>query len=546
MAFELFGFTFGKKNTKIPDQPESFVPKNFEDGASVVEAGGFQGFYIDLDGTLKADVDLIRKYREMSLHAELDQAIDDIVNEAITEDAKGSLVELDLDKLDIPDEVKQIMFEEFGKILELLNFSKKGQDIFRKWYIDGRLYYHHILHDDPTDGIKEVRPIDPLLIKKIREVKRNQKLGAVPIIQDVNEYYVFSNYEKLSPYDTKGLKISTDSINYVNSGLYDYSSKRVIGFLHKAIKPLNQLRMVEDATVIYRWSRAPERRVFYIDVGSLPKNKAEQYMRDQMNRFRNKLVYDAGTGELRDDRKHMSMLEDYWLPRREGGRGTEISTLPGGQNLGEMADVMYFQKKLLKALNIPESRIEANTGFNMGRASEISRDELKFAKFINKLRMKFSELFLNFMRVQLLTRQVMSDDDWKNIYQKIQFKFSTDSYFTESKQAEILRDRISILRDAADYSGKFYSDRWLRKNLLRQTDQDISMIDSEIQQEKEIELMKQQQAQMEAQMAAQGIPPDQAQQEQGGQPPEPDQGAINTPVQADPTGGKTFDASSLL
>lgn len=539
MAFELFGFTFGKKE-KQEEKVESFVPKDFDDGASVVEAGGFQGFYIDLDGTLKADVDLIRKYREMSIHAELDQAIDDIVNEAITEDAKGIIVELDLDKAQVPEEIKQIMYEEFAKVLQLLNFNKKAQELFRKWYIDGRLYFHHILHDDTSLGLKEVRLIDPLLIKKIREVKKNTKLGNVPIIEDVKEYYVFSNYEKLNPYDTKGLKISTDSINYVNSGLYDYSSKRVIGYLHKAIKPLNQLRMVEDATVIYRWSRAPERRVFYIDVGSLPKNKAEQYMRDQMNRFRNKLVYDANTGELRDDRKHMSMLEDYWLPRREGGRGTEISTLPAGQNLGEMADVLYFQKKLLRALNIPESRIEANTGFNMGRASEISRDELKFAKFINKLRMKFSEMFLNFLRVQLLSRQVMSQQDWDQIYQGIAFKYATDSYFSESKQAEILRDRIAILRDAADYSGKFYSDRWLRKNLLRQTDLEIQQIDLEIQEEQTQQLEKQQEALAAAAASQQAAQPATS--------PEGDMGAsnINTQAPVEPTGGKTFDASSLL
>jgi hypothetical protein len=545
MAFDLFGFTFGKKE-KPQDKVESFVPKNFDDGATVVEAGGFQGFYIDLDGTLKADSDLVRKYREMSLHAELDQAIDDIVNEAITEDAKGYIVELELNKVNVPEEIKQIMYEEFEKILQLLNFNNKAQELFRKWYIDGRMYFHHILHEDPTEGIKEIRPIDPLLIKKIREVKRGAKVGNIPIIQDVDEYYVFSNYEKLNPHDSKGLKISPDSINYVNSGLYDYSSKRIIGFLHKAIKPLNQLRMVEDATVIYRWSRAPERRVFYIDVGSLPKNKAEQYMRDQMNRFRNKLVYDANTGELRDDRKHMSMLEDYWLPRREGGRGTEISTLPGGQNLGEMADVLYFQKKLLKALNIPESRIEANTGFNMGRASEISRDELKFAKFINRLRSKFSELLLNFLRVQLLSRQVMSDDDWKQIFQEIQFKYATDSYFAESKQAEILRDRIAILRDAADYSGKFYSDKWLRKNLLRQTDLEIQQIDVEIQEEQQQQLEKQQQA---AQEAAQAAAMSGGGADQQAAAPEGQAGGEGINIQApqvDPTGGKTFDASSLL
>jgi len=541
MAFELFGFTFGKKDT-INKPIDSFVPKAVDDGASIVEGGGFQGQYIDLDGTLKGDVELVRKYREMSLHSEVDQAIDDIVNDAITEDATGKTIQLDLDKVNIPDEIKDIIYEEFDIILHLLNFNKKGIEIFRKWYVDGRIYYHHILHDDPTQGLKEVRLIDPLLIKKIREVKKDSSLSNIPLIRDVREYYVFSNYEKLSPYDTKGLRISVDSINYVHSGLYDYSSKRIVGYLHKAIKPLNQLRMVEDATVIYRWARAPERRVFYIDVGSLPKNKAEQYMRDQMNRFRNKLVYDANTGEIRDDRKHMSMLEDYWLPRREGGKGTEISTLPGGQNLGEMEDVLYFQKKLLKSLNIPISRIESENGFNMGRASEITRDELKFAKFVNRLRLKFSELFLNFLRVQLLAKQVMSEEDWKNIQQNIIFKYATDSYFSESKQAEILKDRISILRDAADYSGKFYSDRWLRKNLLRQTDQDISQIDAEIGEEQQIQLEKQQQASMAAGLSPQGQELGQSDMS-GGQ----SGGGINTvaPPQ-DPTGGKTFDASSLL
>ena len=545
MAFELFGFSFGKKS-KTPDTVESFVPKNLEDGASVVETGGYQGMYIDLDGSLKADVDLIKKYREMSLNAEVDMAIDDVINEAITEDAKGVTVQLDLDKVNIPNEIKEVMYEEFDNILTLLDFSRKGSEIFRKWYIDGRIYYHHILHEDPTEGLKEVRLIDPLLIKKIREVKRDMKLGNVPILQSVEEYYVFSNFEKLNPYDTKGLRISPDSINYVHSGLFDFASKRVVGWLHKAIKPLNLLRMVEDATVIYRWSRAPERRVFYIDVGSLPKNKAEQYMRDQMNRFRNKLVYDANTGELRDDRKHMSMLEDYWLPRREGGKGTEISTLPGGQNLGEMADVEYFLKKLYKALNIPASRLQSENGFNMGRASEISRDELKYAKFINRLRTKFSELFLNFLRTQLLAKQIMSDDDWKQINQKISFKFATDSYFAESKQAEILRDRIAILRDAADYSGKFYSDRWLRKNLLRQTDEEIAQMDQEISQEQQVQLQKQQET-----ASAMGLTPEGGDQA-GGQAAAPGGGqpdaGINTGASAQPAnmGGTSLDASSLL
>jgi len=541
MAFDIFGFTFGKREKPI-DNIESFVPKNVEDGSSVVEAGGFQGFYVDIDGTLKSDVDLIRKYREMSLHAEVDMAIEDVVNEAVTEDAKGIIVQLVLDKVEIPVEIKELMFEEFSTILDLLDFNRKGQDIFRKWYVDGRLYYHHILHDDPTQGLKEVRQIDPILIRKIKEVKKTNKLGPIPVVQQTDEYYVFSNYEKTNPYDVKGLKISLDSINYVHSGIYDYGTKRVAGFLHKAIKPLNQLRMVEDASVIYRWSRAPERRVFYIDVGSLPKNKAEQYLRDQMNRFRNKIVYDANTGEIRDDRKHMSMLEDYWLPRREGGKGTEISTLPGGQNLGEMEDVLYFQKKLLKSLNIPISRIEAENGFNMGRSSEITRDELKFAKFINRMRVKFSELFLNFLRVQLLSKQIMSDEDWKQMQQKISFRFATDSYFAESKQAEIMKDRVAILRDVADYSGKFYSDKWIRKNLLQQTDDEIATMDQEISEEQAIQLQKQQEAAAQA-AQAQGAPPDGA----GGQPgADPSQGGINTGEQSDPTGGKTFDASSLL
>jgi len=348
----------------------------------------------------------------------------------------------------------------------------------------------------------------------------------------------------MNPYDTKGLKISPDSINYVHSGLYDYSSKRVIGFLHKAIKPLNQLRMVEDATVIYRWARAPERRVFYIDVGSLPKNKAEQYLRDQMNRFRNKIVYDANTGELRDDKKHMSMLEDYWLPRREGGKGTEISTLPGGQNLGEMDDVLYFQKKLLKSLNIPISRMEAENGFNMGRSSEITRDELKFAKFINRMRVKFSELFVNFLRVQLLAKQVMSDEDFKKITHKINFIFATDGYFAESKQAEILKDRVAIMRDVADYSGKFFSDRWIRKNILRQTDEDIRVMDEEIQQEQAIQLQKQQ----EAAAAAQEVAGQQQSMESGGGGGGGTAPGINTgdPGQQPTQEGTKFDVSSLL
>ena len=361
-----------------------------------------------------------------------------------------------------------------------------------------------------------MRQVDPLRIKKVKEVTKKTRLNNVDMITDFEEYYVYTPQEKTNSYTnsyetTQGLRISPDAINYVHSGLYDSVSRRIVSHLHKAIKPLNQLRMIEDATVIYRVSRAPERRVFYIDVGSLPKVKAEQYLRDQMNRYRNKIVYDAGTGEMRDDKKHMSMLEDFWLPRREGGKGTEISTLPGGQNLGEMADVEYFQKKLYMALNIPITRMQADNGFNMGRSSEITRDELKFSKFIDRMRMKFAELFTNFLRTQLLAKGVMNDADWKSIEQDLKVEFSTDSYFAESKQTELIKERMGVLREVADYSGKFFSDKWIRKNILRQTDDEIEQIDREIEEEKaiqtaEIEAQATQQqveAAAEAEMAAQ-------------------------------------------
>lgn len=546
MAFDLFGFTFGraKNNSNTP----SVIPPAMDDGASFVQAGGFQGWYVDLDGTVKSDVDLVKKYREMSLHAEVEMAIDDVINEMITEDASGFIVKLNIDKVDssiIPDEVKQVMYEEFKHIVFLLDFNRKCYEIARRWYIDGRLYYHMILEDDPRKGIKEIRQIDPLRIKKVREIKKKDKINGIDIIDGIEDYYLYTVQERFNMYDTsQGVKLSPDSINYCHSGLYDYGSKRVVSYLHKAIKPLNQLRMVEDATVIYRWSRAPERRIFYIDVGSLPKNKAEQYLRDIMLRYRNKITYDANTGEIRDDRKHMSMLEDYWLPRREGGKGTEISTLPGGQNLGEMEDVKYFQKRLFRSLNIPTSRMEAENGFNMGRAADISRDELKFAKFITRLRLRFSELFLNFMKTQLVAKGIVDLEEWDKICQYIRFEFATDSIFMENKQVETYRDRMSLLREVSDYSGKFFSDQWIRKNILRQTDEDIAKIDQEIEVEKMIAEQKQMAEQMRAeQMAAQmtGQPvagsPDGGGGAAGG-------GASPTPTQ--PQGGIDYDASSLL
>lgn len=542
MAFNIFGFTFAK--TKAEESIPSLIPPAMDDGASFVQAGGFQGWYIDLDGTVKSDVDLVKKYREMSLHAEVEMAIDDIINEMITEDASGQIVKLNIDKVDpeiIPEEVKKVIYDEFKKIVYLLDFNRKCYDIARRWYIDGRLYYHIILENDPRQGIKEIRQIDPLRIKKVREVKKKQKIDGVDIIDGVEEYYLYSVQERFNMFETsQGVKLSPDSVNYCHSGLYDYGSKRIVSYLHKAIKPLNQLRMIEDATVIYRWSRAPERRVFYIDVGSLPKNKAEQYLRDIMLRYRNKITYDATTGEIRDDRKHMSMLEDYWLPRREGGKGTEISTLPGGQNLGEMEDVKYFQKKLFRCLNIPSSRLEAENGFNMGRAADISRDELKFAKFISRLRLRFSELFLNFLKTQLVAKGIVDLEEWKKICQYIKFDYSTDSMFLESKQAEVLKDRMAILREVSDYAGKYFSEKWIRKNILRQTDEDIMLIDGEI----DIEKMMQEQKQMEEQMRAEQLAGQMTGMPAGGSAGgSPEAGAAAAPPSQ---GAVDYDASSLL
>ena len=545
----LFGFSFNRKSND--EDTFSIVPPPIDDGSTVVEAGGgLQGYYVDLDGTVRTEIDMIRKYREMSLHAEVEMAVDDISNEVITIDAREKTIKLNLDKVNVPDTIKSKIQESFDEVLYLLNFERQAYDIFRRFYIDGRLYYHIILHENKKKGAKEYRVVDPLRIRKIKQVKEKEKVGNLEIPVDMEEFFMYMPFDRATPstyninYNTveQGVKIAPDSINYVHSGLYDHTTKRVVGFLHKAIKPLNMLRMVEDATVIYRWSRAPERRIFYIDVGSLPKNKAEQYLREVMNRYRNKVVYDANTGEIRDDKKHMSMLEDFWLPRREGGRGTSIDTLPGGQNLGEMQDVLYFQKKLFRSLNIPESRLQGENGFNMGRASEISRDELKYAKFITRLRVKFGELLLNFLKVQCLSKQIMNEDDWFEICQKIKLEYATDSYFAESKQAEIYKDRMAIMREVSDYSGKFFSDYWIRKNILRQTDEDIMEIDAQIEQEK-AEEMAQVQAQEQEAMASQGA------EVSGGAPSAPDmQGQVpeNSPQNFISSKGVDYDASSLI
>jgi hypothetical protein len=484
----LFGFEIKKRN-ETP-APVSFAPKQNEDGAMVVQAGGVYGTYVDLDGGIRTETELVTKYREMAQHPELELAIDDIVNEAIVGDSENEPVEINLDSLEQPDRIKEIIREEFKNVLELLEFNDYSYDLFKKWYIDGRLYYHVIIDNEkPREGIKELRYIDPRHIRKIREQKRKKTTNGVPLVQDGLEYYIYSNKGFVrSPGATSmtsdGVRIAKDSIVSVMSGMSNPKGDMILSYLHKAIKPLNQLRSMEDSLVIYRISRAPERRIFYIDVGNLPKMKAEQYLRDIMTRFKNKVVYNADTGEIRDDRKFMTMLEDFWLPRREGGKGTEISTLPGGQNLGQIDDVVYFQRRLYKSLNVPISRLEPETVYNLGRGTEISRDEIKFAKFIARLRMKFSQIFTKLLRQQLILKGVVTDEEWPEFARAIRYDYAIDNYFSELKDTEILRDRVQMLRDIDDYVGKYYSNEWIRKHVLQQTDDDIKNIDQQIQAER--------------------------------------------------------------
>ena len=489
---ELFGFKFGK--SKRPEEPtklKSFVSPDYDDGATVVTAGGFYGSYLDLEGDIKSEVGFINHYRTMVLQPEVEQAVEDICNDAIVFDEYRIPVKLVMDHYKQSDSVKNKIYEEFDNILSLLNFNNKAYDIFKKWFIDGRLYFHIITDlENGGKGIKELRPIDPTKIRKVREVIKERNKDGIEVIKEVKEFYMYDQTPitgtgySYGSFDQKGIRVSPDAICYVNSGLMDGGKKRVIGHLHKAIKPLNQLRMIEDAVVIYRISRAPERRIFYIDVGNLPKNKAEQYLKDIMNRYRNKLVYDASTGEIKDDKRHMSMLEDYWLPRREGGRGTEITTLDGGQNLGEMEDVEYFQKKLYRALHVPTSRLDAENGFNMGRSAEITRDELKFFKFVERLRKKFSDMFMELLKTQLLMKNIITPDDWKEISQNIYCEYAKDSYFTELKDSEILKERMEVLREVNEYIGRYYSIEWVRKNILKQTEDEISDMDKEMDDEK--------------------------------------------------------------
>ncbi len=536
MAVKLFGFTLGKKDVvqvQAPEESTFTLPTEaVNDGAVTITQNAYYGTYVDLEGSVRNELELITRYREMSNHPECDMAIDEIVNEAIAHDDEGRVVKLVLDKLKQPDSVKKKITEEFENIQRLLNFNNLADDLFRRWYIDGRIYYHVVVNEkNPKEGIQELRYVDPRKIRKVREVQkdRDPKTGAT-IIKSMAEYYVYSDRGQTTQTYTssvnQGLRIAPDSIINVNSGLMDAKNTFVISYLHKAIKPLNQLRMIEDATVIYRLSRAPERRIFYIDVGNLPKGKAEQYLRDIMVKYRNKMVYDASTGELRDDRKHLSMLEDFWLPRREGGKGTEITTLAGGQNLGVIEDVVYFQKKLLNSLSVPVSRLEPQGGglVGLGRTTEVTRDELKFNRFIERLRNKFSQLFDNALKVQLSLKGICTKEEWDEFKEFVFYDFVKNSNFAELRESELMRERISTLNQIDPYVGRYFSPSWVKKNVLKLTDEEIEDMDKEIQDEQDSLAMPQQQDGASADQgadqgfAAQGqaesVPPDNTQDQQ--------------------------------
>ena len=486
----LFGFEIRRATdpVEVQEKQPAFAPEIKDDGAVVVAAGGAYGTYIDLQGAARTEAELVTKYREMALHPEVEKAVDDVINEAIIVEDKEKIVEINLDDVQLSSNLKKLVTKEFNNVLSLLDFNKSAFDIFRRWYIDGRMYYHVIIDvTKPNDGIKEMRYIDPRKLRKIREVKRKRdSKSQVTQTQTVQEYFIFNEkgfQNKAGEVGTatavQGLKIAPDSIIHTTSGVLDPMNSVVLGHLHKAIKPLNQLRALEDATVIYRISRAPERRIFYIDVGNLPKMKAEQYLRDMMTRHKNKVVYDASTGEIRDDRKFMTMLEDYWLPRRDGSRGTEITTLPAGQNLGKLEDVEYFQKKLYEALNVPTSRLEQDGTFIFGQGQEISRDEIKFTKFIDRMRMRFNHLFIDTLKRQLILKNVITEEDWELFETNIRFDYAKDNYFEQQKQSSVLTDRMNLLNQIMPYVGKYYSNEWVRKHILQQSDQDIEEMDEQ-------------------------------------------------------------------
>jgi len=490
MAVELFGFSIGRVD-KDAKNKKSFALPEPEDGAlEVGPAGGAYGTYVDMEGVTKNEQELIKKYREMATFPECDQAIDDVVNEAIVANREESPVSISLEKSNLSDNIRESIKTEFEELVRLLDFRKVGFELFRKWYVDGRLYFHIIIDEkNPKRGILELRSIDPLKIKKVRQPKIQPGPQGLEVdTAGFQEFYLFNERGISGGSGGATVQISNDSISYVHSGILDADRKIVLSHLHKAIKPLNQLRMLEDAVVIYRISRAPERRIFYIDVGNLPKIKAEQYLRDIMNKYKNKLVYDSNTGEVKDERKHMSMLEDYWLPRREGGRGTEITTLPGGENLGELADVDYFKTKLYKALNVPPSRLEQDSGFILGRAEEISRDEVKFTRFIERLRSRFNILFNDLIEKQLLLKGIISSQDWMIIKDQIIYEWQSDSHFAELQQATMMRERLGMLVNDMGYRdavvGKYFSQEYVNKKVLKLTQEEIDRIKDEIEKEK--------------------------------------------------------------
>ena len=487
-GIKLFGFEIKRAKDDDPKKKPTIVPPRDDDGAGYITASGTHfGQYINFDGDdSKDNAQLIMKYRGTATHPEVDAALEDIVNESIVGGETDQSVDINMDNLDQPDNIKKVIKEEFDSIYSMLNFDELGHDIFRRWYIDGRIYHHLVVNESNLKaGIQEIRPIDSAKIRKVKQIKtkKDPETGA-KLIEKVDEYYI---YQEKPGMQAQGLKMSPDSVSYVTSGLLDEHRKKVLSYLHKALKPLNQLRMMEDSLVIYRLARAPERRMFYIDVGNLPRGKAEQYMKDIMARYRNKLVYDANTGEIRDDRKHMSMLEDFWLPRREGGRGTEVTTLSGGQNLGEIDDIIYFQKRLYRSLNVPINRLEQEQQFSLGRSTEINRDELKFQKFIDRLRKRFSHLFLDILRKQLILKGVITDEDWRDIKNDLVVDYIRDNHFTELRDGELLREKLQTMDMIQQYVGEFFSKEWVQKNVLQFTDEEIDDINKQMNDEPEPE-----------------------------------------------------------
>lgn len=498
MELNVLGFTIGKKKKEEKLLP-SVVTPDLDDGTTSISgaAAQYYGYYMDIDGTVRNEIQAVQKYRQISLYPEVDEAIQDIINEAIPYEDETPLVELVLDNLtDYSDSIKKKINDEFEEVLSLLKFSEKASDLFRRWYVDGRLYFNLLVDKtNQKQGIQEVRPIECTKIRKVVEVKKDKTPAGVEIVKSIEEYYVYSeNGFGVTPsgpnnaqpnYGTvQGVKLSVDSVVYIPSGYLDQNTGNVLSYLHKAIRPANQLHMLEDAVVIYRLSRAPERRIFYIDVGNLPKAKAEQYVKDIMNNYRNKLVYDGKTGEVRDDKKYMSMLEDFWMPRRDGGKGTEITTLPAGQNLGQMEDVMYFQKKLYQAMNVPITRMLPENGFNLGRSTEITRDEVKFQKFIGKLRRKFTELFFDLLKTQLLLKNIIPEDEWDDIKEQIWFRFQKDNFFSELKNQDLWNSRLMLLQAMDPYVGRYFSSEWIKKNVLQLTDDEIKEMQKQMDEDK--------------------------------------------------------------